>query len=95
MRTNFMELPGTNVFHANSPFGVNRSTRRNWDFRLKKKRGARYTKSVVKQHKGIHGKLEIGMIKALEDYKNVVDKWELSTEYQYSSKGLPFKKIRG
>ena len=80
MRTSFMELPGTGVFHRNSPFGVNRSTRRDWDFRLKKKRGKGYTKKT-KPQKSMHGSLIIGATKALENLKNVIDKWVLPVEY--------------
>lgn len=94
MHANMTDLPGTGVFHANSPYGVNRKTRRDWEFRLKKKRGAHYTKVVKKQHDGMHGGKTLAFTKALEEYQEYISKAELPSEYRFNSKGKPFKKTK-
>jgi hypothetical protein len=58
--------------HANSPYGVNRATRRNHAFRLRRKKGRPKV-----QIKGIHGKRVFGIEMAMEQMSDMFRKIEI------------------
>lgn len=73
MDVNMRDVPVAGVLHTTSPYGVNRKTRRNWIYRLKKKRGAGFTKPLV-PFNGLHGSKVLGTVAAIENLESMFRK---------------------